>query len=984
MAETRCGTEGLAALRSSCVRLPFLLLLLLAPLPAVADLKSDIQSLIDSFSYQWGGHAVVVSYRNSTASFDLVTGYRDFRSASPTPAQSTDMFLFGSLTKLYTAVSILKLVDENRIALDDPAHMYIDPVLRVSNKTTLSEIFGAAANNITIRHLLSMRGGLREYDTLDLRTWQHTHPLEDFTPLDVLHYIPDKSLRCPPGTCGAYTSIHFTLLGFVLLNASGETQWDKYDQRDGLPHADRYPRTIFPRRGTLQSYDSVDQPVVHGYEQNGWYDVYYMSALGGWTCGNMLASPPDTAQFLFDLFARRTVISSHLVDEMLDFQYLDKSVFWLGNYGLGVQELPQGTMSTGRYYGHGGETYGFETSGGYNEKLNFSLTVASNMEAASGWHLGTLHTQIYKLLVQDGCGTECADRVQLNCSDAVGFVDEGGAKCDEWAGLNCRTAVEEYDYTVQGRDMLVANCPVSCKDVSCPAEGTLKPFAVQHFGSGYYFHARMTQRVFHGQYLEKTGGGVDKCIEACDRNPRCNSFVVNGEGASMTCWLKEQCTYPNEPLVPAGPQGNDQTVEWKVYFKPCLTDDGYWWATEEVSGDGIAVTFPSEQGCREECARREDCKSFTTSPLPGGNVQCTFRSACVDVDHLTSLPFRRLGGVAEWEGLCVGSCQGYPLPGTVEQCAAMCEATKPRMMAGSTCRSFSYLNGACFLKNACIDENTTRAGPAAPKALQGWQTYYRPCEFKQLPYHKCVEKEVESMPMYSAGHCLDWCREHSLVSQGDCHAVNFEPLSKRCGILLSRNCSASSVTDGVTMLFVREDTLPRTFWRDCSPRGCCVTETGMYENSTEAVCALKAVRRVFHPGMSCPANTLDGKTPSPSNSTPSPTHNETSPPPSPLPTEPKVPQASPAPPTAVPKTGPSSGAQGDKNEARGEDDQGKPLVFVLLVVIAVLSALIVGLLWSNWMYRRALAAERKGSDVNNVELVDKTNQETYAPALEVS
>jgi hypothetical protein len=52
--------------------------------------------------------------------------------------------------------------------------------------------------------------------------------------------------------------------------------------------------------------------------------MFGVSLLGGWTCGNVLASTAEVARFVHELFAKKTVLGGKWVAK----------VSWLGAYKL--------------------------------------------------------------------------------------------------------------------------------------------------------------------------------------------------------------------------------------------------------------------------------------------------------------------------------------------------------------------------------------------------------------------------------------------------------------------------------------------------------------------------------------------------------------------------------------------------------------------------------------------------------------------------
>ncbi|MGH9143144.1 MAG: serine hydrolase domain-containing protein, partial [Vicinamibacterales bacterium] len=82
-----------------------------------------------------------------------VSGLRDVESKAPITPDS--VFRIASMTKSFTAISILKLRDEGRLSLDDPAERYVPEMAGLKYSTS-------DAPKITIRHLLSHAEGFPE------------------------------------------------------------------------------------------------------------------------------------------------------------------------------------------------------------------------------------------------------------------------------------------------------------------------------------------------------------------------------------------------------------------------------------------------------------------------------------------------------------------------------------------------------------------------------------------------------------------------------------------------------------------------------------------------------------------------------------------------------------------------------------------------------------------------------------------------------
>ena len=83
-------------------------------------------------------------------------GYRDV--AAKAPVDGDTVFRIASMTKSFTAMSILKLRDEGKLSLDDPAEKYLPELAGLKYPTTDSP-------KLTIRHLLSHATGFPDRST---------------------------------------------------------------------------------------------------------------------------------------------------------------------------------------------------------------------------------------------------------------------------------------------------------------------------------------------------------------------------------------------------------------------------------------------------------------------------------------------------------------------------------------------------------------------------------------------------------------------------------------------------------------------------------------------------------------------------------------------------------------------------------------------------------------------------------------------------
>ncbi len=132
-------------------------------------------------------------------------GFIDLDKKIPATAQS--MFRIASMTKSLIAMAILKLRDEGKIKLDDPAALYIP---EMQNQQFIKD-----ASIITIRDLLTHSAGFPTDDLWADRKLNETD--EEFIALLKKGILFSN----PPGTTFEYSNLGYALLGCIIKKVTG-------------------------------------------------------------------------------------------------------------------------------------------------------------------------------------------------------------------------------------------------------------------------------------------------------------------------------------------------------------------------------------------------------------------------------------------------------------------------------------------------------------------------------------------------------------------------------------------------------------------------------------------------------------------------------------------------------------------------------------------------------------------------------------------
>jgi CubicO group peptidase (beta-lactamase class C family) len=121
-----------------------------------------------------------------------------------TPCAADTNYRLASVTKQFTAMSIMMLAERGKLSLEDRIPKFFPG-------------FPAYGNNITIRHLLTHTSGLLDYEALIPDS-----AIEQVKDKDVLYLLRqvDKSMF-PPGTAFHYSNAGYAFLALIVEAASG-------------------------------------------------------------------------------------------------------------------------------------------------------------------------------------------------------------------------------------------------------------------------------------------------------------------------------------------------------------------------------------------------------------------------------------------------------------------------------------------------------------------------------------------------------------------------------------------------------------------------------------------------------------------------------------------------------------------------------------------------------------------------------------------
>lgn len=269
-------------------------------------------------------------------------------------------FYIGSVTKSFTALAVMQLVEEGKVDLDAPVQTYL-PWFELADKD--------ASSKITVRNLLNQTTGISTID--GNRFWDSQLGLEE-----TVRGLKTIQLTQPVGTTFQYSNINYSIAGLIVEKVSGQA------------YADYVTQHIFEPLDMHHSYASRALAQADGLAEGHYYmfgSVFEFEVVTG----------PAQLPFGF-LIASVEDMSQYAITQLND-----------GRYGKSSILSPQGIAEL--------HTPAIPTRGGQHYAMGWSVSPLDGMPII--WHNGDTgrNHSIIMLMPERGLGF-------ILLANASGFV----------------------------------------------------------------------------------------------------------------------------------------------------------------------------------------------------------------------------------------------------------------------------------------------------------------------------------------------------------------------------------------------------------------------------------------------------------------------------------------------------------------------------------------------------------------------------------
>ncbi|MEH7380951.1 serine hydrolase domain-containing protein [Bacillus sp. JJ1533] len=257
-----------------------------------SELNTYIENYIEEHRIPGAAISIVENDKVIYSESFGITGGNESEVTADTP------FLLGSISKSFTALAVLKLVEDELIKLDDPIKKYL-PSFTLKDKQ--------ASEKITIKQLLTQTSGISTYDGMvisDLGSDQNDAIQTN------IQLLSNVELTETPGALHQYSNANYSILAALIEEVSGQFYADFMDEH------------VFQPLEMNHAAADMERAYEHGYQSGyqSWFGFPVKSKVpydnGGASYGYITASSNDMVNYLTALIEsnREKLVNEELLN----------------------------------------------------------------------------------------------------------------------------------------------------------------------------------------------------------------------------------------------------------------------------------------------------------------------------------------------------------------------------------------------------------------------------------------------------------------------------------------------------------------------------------------------------------------------------------------------------------------------------------------------------------------------------------------------
>lgn len=236
------------------------------------------------------------------------------------PMRTEHVFKIASVTKQFTAIAILQLMEQGKLGLHDEITKFIPD-------------YPMQGHRITIEHLLTHTSGIQDFARIRETPNRMAGAL---TPDQMIDIFKERPLRFPPGTQWEYSNSGYFLLGSIIEKITGKTYGEYLEEH------------IFRPAGMSRSFYGGETQLVpdraDGYTrgQHGFVNAPHISMTHPYAAGAILSTVGDLFKWNRALHSYKLIRKENLEKALTPYMLADgkKTRYGYGWRFGSIQESP--------------------------------------------------------------------------------------------------------------------------------------------------------------------------------------------------------------------------------------------------------------------------------------------------------------------------------------------------------------------------------------------------------------------------------------------------------------------------------------------------------------------------------------------------------------------------------------------------------------------------------------------------------------------
>ena len=295
-------------------------------------------------------------------------GFGKYDNKQNKPVNDNTVFRLGSVTKSFTALAIMKLVEENKVSLNTRV-IDILPEIKIENKWEIT-------NPVTIENLLEHTSG---FDDMHFSAFVNVNH-EVLSPFEqIKKYQKSFVSRWEPSTRFSYSNANYAMLGYIIYKLTG-IQYEEYVRQNillplGMIH------TVFEHKINTDNYAS-------GYvlDNDELIEIDPLLQLVGNASGGISSTSEDMTKFLQFWLNKGRVGTQQILKEMTIDEILKPNSTLAATAGLQMGygkavEYRQISLAPGKsipFFSNSGAIPGFISNYYFNLDLDIGIYICNN------------------------------------------------------------------------------------------------------------------------------------------------------------------------------------------------------------------------------------------------------------------------------------------------------------------------------------------------------------------------------------------------------------------------------------------------------------------------------------------------------------------------------------------------------------------------------------------------------------------------------